>query len=496
MQLTAESMNTLVTAAMKYISDAHLEPDQWPLAGSGVNWISQAPSTEETNAALNLIEQINEPLPEDACQDVDQLFQLIFEKLAPVSTNDNSPGYLAYIPGGGLFHACLAEFISLCLNRYVTIFMSAPGLAAIENQAIRWFCDIIGYSERSGGVLTSGGSLATIYALHLARSCHFSHDPDQALNGRVYASNQTHCCLNQAMQLCGFSDKHLQQIDCHPSNYRICINTLRQSIENDQKNGTQPFMLIANAGTTNTGAVDDLSVMADIAKDYGLWFHVDAAYGGFFMLTDHGKGIMKGIERADSVCVDPHKSLFFPYGTGALLVKDQKKLLSVFKNKGTYLPEHVDSVLPDDIMNISPEMTREFRGLRVWLPIKMLGIKAFRDQLEEKILLAQWVCKEIEQIDPVIIVAKPQLSTFVFKIQTTDSGKLLDDINRCFINEINKQGRILLSPFRGNGQVGEFGIRMSILSFRTDKKRLEQGIEDIRRAAEKVLKGALINKKF
>ncbi|KPA11414.1 L-2,4-diaminobutyrate decarboxylase [Candidatus Magnetomorum sp. HK-1] len=485
MKLNAPAMNDLVSTAMKYISIIQSNPDKLPLAGSGVNWISQAPSKDEIKSALSICEQINEPLPEQACNSVDSLFQFLFEKLAPLSTNDNSSGYLAYVPGGGLFQACLADFISLCLNRYVTTFMAAPGFAAIENIVIRWFCDIIGYPSTAGGVLTSGGSLANIYALHFARSYFFSKKADQFVNGRIYASNQTHCSLIQAMQLCGFSSKNFVNIHAHPSDFRICTDTLRKAIQRDLKQGKQPFMLVGNAGTTNTGAVDNLNVMADIAKEFDLWFHIDAAYGGFFMLTDHGQKQMKGIERADSVCMDPHKSLFLPYGTGSLLVRDQKKLHDVFCKNGMYLPSRPEqSSLPDDIMNLSPEMTREFRGLRVWLPIKMLGIKKFRDQLEEKLLLAQWACQKISEIDQIQIIVQPQLSTFVFKIQTNVPERS-DEINKHFLNNINQQGRILLSPFRDKCQAGEFGIRMNILSFRTDKKRIEQGVEDIRLAANK-----------
>ncbi|ETR71079.1 MAG: decarboxylase [Candidatus Magnetoglobus multicellularis str. Araruama] len=307
-------MNAWLSTAMKYICHIETMTDSLPLAGSGFNWISQRPSKDEIKAALNLCEQIDEPLPEKSYQNVDKLIEFIFEKLSPISTNDNSPGYLAYVPGGGLFHACIAEFISVCLNRYVTTFMAAPGLAAIENQVIKWFCDILGYPSAAGGVLTSGGTMANIYALHMARSYCFSNEPDQFINGRIYASDQTHCSLDQAISLCGFSKKNLIKIHTHPSNYCICTQTLRKSIQKDIKQNNKPFLIVGNAGTTNTGAVDDLNGLADIAKEFNLWLHVDAAYGGFFMLTNQGKIQMRGLKRADSVCMDPHKSLFYLMG--------------------------------------------------------------------------------------------------------------------------------------------------------------------------------------
>ena len=154
--------------------------------------------------------------------------------------------------------------------------------------------------------------------------------------------------------------------------------------------------MVANAGTANTGAVDNLRQTAEIAKNYNLWFHVDAAYGGFFLLTKQGQTLMKGIEGADSLVLDPHKSLFLPYGTGVLLVRDKTKLLSAFNFTGTYLPpqeQKATDPLLDDIMYLSPEVSRDFRGFRIWLPLKMLGMKPFREQLEEKLKLTRWVTK-------------------------------------------------------------------------------------------------------
>ena len=218
-----------------------------------------------------------------------------------------------------------------------------------------------------------------------------------------------------------------------------------------------------------------------------MWLHIDAAYGGFFMLTERGKSLMKDIEQADSIVIDPHKGLFLPYGTGALLVKDRHKLRESFDFSGSYLPESADnssSYITEDIMHLSPELTRDFRGFRLWLPLKMLGIKPFREELNEKLYLANWITEELKKIPAIYIIAPPQLSILTFKLiplEYKNNPQKLDQLNIKLLDAINKKGNILLSPFRSSEE-GEFSIRIAILSFRTTKEHLIQGIKDIKQA--------------
>ena len=491
LNLTGQEMIDMMNQAMNYIIRFQDQSYDLPLAGSGFQWIHDQASPTELSNALEMAKSVVEPLPELGTNHIEPILSFLCDSLAKYSTNDNSSGYLAYIPGGGLFHACLADFIGLCLNRYVSIFMAAPGLAAIEMQVIRWICDIIGYPSFSGGSLTTGGSIATFMAIHTARIYHFSnnHHIDQYLKGMIYIGDQTHYCIDQAVKMCGFSNDNLKKIKSSQTNYRIDINALQSSIETDIQKGLIPFAVIGNAGSTGTGAVDDLNALADIAEKYRLWFHVDAAYGGFFMLTQKGKSIMKGIERADSICLDPHKSLFLPYGTGCLLVKHSDILRKAFTYDGSYLPPQVsDNSVPYDLMNFSPELTREFRALRIWLPIKYLGIKPFRDQLEEKLMLAQWMAHELSMLPFIKIVAWPQLSVFTFKIEQKQlKSDELDLLNKQLLNEINKKGRILLTPYKYNDQEGCFSIRIAIVSYRTTREDLQDGLDDIKQAIKIVL---------
>jgi aromatic-L-amino-acid decarboxylase len=367
--------------------------------------------------------------------------------------------------------------------------MAAPGLAAIENQAIRWLCDIIGFPPDAGGVLTSGGSMANFVAAHTAlmrwQSSTSTRDYSHAT---AYVSEQSHYSVEQGLRLCGFPAENLRKVPSTPYDFRMSIDSLRQAIAQDRAMGFEPILLIGTAGTSNTGAVDDLLTLARLAESEGLWFHVDAAYGGFFKLTQSGGIRLQGIELADSVTLDPHKAMFLPYGTGSLLVSDKRTLKGAFSFTGAYMQPQRDlsSSVPDDIMDLSPELTRDFRGLRVWLPLKMLGFKPFQAQLEEKLALSRWVTNQLSIMPHIRIVAQPQLSVLAFKLVPEGhdcSPQELDELNQIFLKEINQSGNILLSPLRSlHDQEGEFCLRMAILSFRTHRDRLEIGLRDIRDA--------------
>lgn len=486
LELTGDEARQLVDSAMRHILRSW-DPDQFPLSGSGVDWMHSKEFSAESRKALELAQSVSEPLPETGEPDFDKLLAEIFERLAPVSTNDNSPGYLAFTPGGGLFASVVADLISQALNRYVTIFMAAPGLAAIEDLAVRWLADILAMPAAAGGVCTSGGSTACLIAMHVARTNRLlSAGADAILRGTAYVSDQGHYCHEQSLILCGLPAENLRRIPSRGSHHRMCLDTLRERVAIDRAEGKRPFLVVGMAGTTNTGAVDDLDGLADFCRLENLWFHVDAAYGGFFMLTRRGRQRLRGLERADSVALDPHKSMFLPYGTGAIIVRSQDLLRESFSCTGACMHPQGDSgtVLPYDIMDLSHELTRDFRGLRIWLPLKMYGVAPFRDQLDEKLDLAEWAFEELVKIPDIEIVAEPQLSILAFKLRDSTnqlSPDELDSLNRGCLSRINRKGNILLSGLQTlRGPSGEFCIRMAILSHRTHRNRVELGLNDIR----------------
>ena len=326
-----------------------------------------------------------EPLPEEGA-DAEGLFRRVIGECVPRSFNAAGPGYLAYVPGGGLPSAAVADLIGKATNRYVGVFTAAPLLARIEMTAVRWFCDLAGYPERARGILTSGGSLANLIALVCGR--HRELGPRFG-DGVVYVSDQAHHSLIKAASFVGFAPEQVRSLGT-AEDHRLDVHRLREAIAEDRARGLRPAIVVASAGTTNTGVVDDLAAVADVARDESLWLHVDAAYGGAFLLTERGRATLAGIDRADSITVDPHKGLFLPYGTGCLLVREGEDLRRPHASESDYMPPKRDDELSQDFCEYSPELSRDFRGLRMWLPLKLHGAAAFRAALDEKLDLAAW----------------------------------------------------------------------------------------------------------
>ncbi len=422
-----------------------------------------------------LARSLAEPLPERGSS-FPEILDLLFERAIPKSFNTAGPGYLGYIPGGGLFQAALADLISDAVNRYVGVWVAAPALVQLEANVVRWFCDIVGYPGAARGILTSGGSIANFTAVVTARR---NRLPDDFLSGIIYASDQVHHSIVKAAILAGFPAANIREIPSD-DNFRVRIDLLRESINADRGAGLAPFLIVANAGTTNTGAVDDLDALADLALHEGLWLHVDAAYGGFFMLTERGRRMMHGLARSDSVTLDPHKGLFLPYGTGSLIVRDGESLRRAHAIDATYMPQMQQSRDLIDFCSYSPELSRSFRGLRVWLPFKMHGIEPFRRNLEEKLDLAAWVTGELRGIPGIEIVAEPQLSVVAFRLARPGAGIEAENrMNRMLLEKVNSRKKVYLTA---TTLAGRLVIRICVLSFRTHSDRMQACVEDIRTA--------------
>lgn len=430
----------------------------------------------DVDGAAELARELLEAVPPETGCAASELLDLLFDRAIPKSFNTAGPGYLAYIPGGGLFATALADLISDATNRYVGVWQAAPALVQLETNVIRWLCGIAGLPEGSGGYLATGGSLASFTAVVAARR---EKLPADFLKGTLYVSGQTHHAVAKAASLAGFPAENVRAIPWD-ERFRVRVDLLAERIAADRDAGLTPFFVCGNAGTTSTGAVDDLGALADLCERERLWFHVDGAYGGFFLLTARGRKVMAGIERADSVVLDPHKGLFLPYGTGALLVRDAQVLRRAHAAGADYLPHMQEDPGFVDYCEISPELSRAYRGLRVWLPVKLHGLGAFRRNLDEKLDLALHATRELREMPGIEIVAEPQLSVVAFRLvrQGLD-GEALNRLNRDLIARVNARQRIHIS---GTVLAGSFVLRICVLSFRTHLPRLEEGLEDLRAA--------------
>ena len=382
-----------------------------------------------------------------------------------------NPGFAAYIPGGGLYAAALADFLACCLNRYTGLAQPAPALVQLEASVLRWLCDLFRMPRQSQGVLTPGGSMANLSALVTARTAKLG---ERFLDGTMYVSQEVHHSIAKSARFAGFPAGSVRVVGTDDA-LRMSPEPLRTAVREDRAAGRRPFLVVASAGTINTGAVDPLNDIADVAADEDLWFHVDGAYGAFFQLTDRGSVALAGIERADTITLDPHKGLFLPYGTGCLLARDATTLRAAHEERAHYLPPvSQDDALPD-FSSFSPELTRDYRGLRLWLPLHLHGVDAFVQALDEKLDLADRAYQRLTEVPELDVPWKPQLSMVAFKPRGAS-----DQETAGLLRRINASNRVWLSSGVVDGQTF---LRMCILSHRSRPGRIEEALEIIAAAA-------------
>jgi aromatic-L-amino-acid decarboxylase len=424
----------------------------------------------ELEGAFEAARAHRRPPPEEG-EPFDGLLELV-DEIARRATDNAGPGFLAYIPGGGLFAASLADLLATTIDRYVGLASTAPVAVQVEDNVVRWLCDLFGFGPASRGVLTSGGSMANFSAIVSARKARL---PEDFLSGTLYASEQVHASVAKAAMLAGFPTRNLRYVPVDPS-LRMDVGALERMIAEDRAAGLAPFCVVATAGTTNTGAIDPLGALADVAEREGLWLHVDGAYGGFFQLTERGRERFRGIERADSITLDPHKGLFLPYGTGALVVRDGRALREAHHvGASAYLQDlDVDGGLPN-YTEYSAELSRDFRGLRVWFPLVLHGVSAFRAALDEKLDLTAHLYEALKSDPNLEVPWAPDLTVVAFRLRDGD-----DDANRALLERINASRRVFLSS---TVLEGRFTIRACIVSHRTHRDRIDECIQIVRRAA-------------
>jgi aromatic-L-amino-acid/L-tryptophan decarboxylase len=419
-----------------------------------------------------LCRSMREPSP-SAAVPLEQLLDDLFSRYIPQSFNTPHPGYLAYIPGGGLYSAALADLIANTTNRYTGIWQAAPALVQLEANAIEWLREWMGMPAGTTGVFTTGGSMATFNAVLCAREQYLGAD---IRRGVLYTSDQAHHCVIKAAKLAGIMPDRVRSIPTD-AQFHIRMDLLREAVAQDRRDGLTPCMVVGNAGTTNTGAVDRLSALADFCAEQQVWFHVDGAYGAFFQLCDDTRDVLHGIERADSLTLDPHKGMFMPYGTGALLVRDGARLRAAHAATADYLPEMPDSSDLYDPSQHGPDLSRGFPGLRMWLTMKLFGADAFRAAISEKRALALDAAARVSALPHVVLDAAPELSLFPFHI--TWPGATLaqeDQATRAVMDETSRRGRVMVS---GAVAGGRYVGRVCVLSFRTHAPQIDALIEDL-----------------
>jgi len=459
----AEQIGKLLREAGVYAQDFLRRLDTQPayVPDPGLNGLFQSPLAEES-AEL-------EALLDHYAREVDTT------GILPASG-----GQLGYIPGGGLFPSALGDFLAGISNRYSGVAFAGPGAARMEGELLRWMADLIGYPDSAAGDLTSGGSMATLSAVVTARDAH-EVSADLVSSSCVYMTEQAHHCIGKALHVAGLGQapRRIVPVDSH---FRMEVAGLEALVSQDQRQGLRPWLVIASVGTTDTGAIDPIPEIADVAHRHGLWFHADAAYGGFFLLCGEGREVIQGLQRADSIVMDPHKGLGVPYGTGAVLVRDGKLLARSNAYYADYMQD-AKGLQPDPDTPYSPadyslELTRPFRGPRLWFPLKLFGLAPFRAALAEKIWLARYFHQELCDREGFEPGPFPDLSVVTFRYRPRRGDA--EDTNRRLLRAVHEDGRVFITSTRLSGA---FTLRLAVLNFRTHLEHVDYLLELLTRTA-------------
>lgn len=422
---------------------------------------SYAPWTEAEAVALAA------PFPETG-RDPETVLAEFDQCVARPGITTASGRFTGYIPGGGLFHAALGDFLAAATNKYSGFAPAAPGAVRLENAVATWLARVIGMPEGAAGVLTSGGSMANLTAIVAARE---AADPDGG--GAVYLTAFAHHCIDKALRIAGRA-RSPRRVIATDARHRMRADALAAALERDRADGIRPWLIVASAGTVDTGAVDPLPEIAALAAEHRAWLHVDGAYGGLFMLCEEGRAALDGIEQADSAALDPHKTLFLPYGTGAVVLREGRKLFDAFSASADYIQEFAANDVGPSPANLSPELTRHFRALRLWLPLQLAGVAAFRAAQSEKIGLARYFHARLSELPEWAAGPPPDLSVVAFRYRGSNA------FNDRLLERLQQDGRVFLSGTKING---ETWLRCAILSFRTHLAHIDETIDVLARTA-------------
>jgi aromatic-L-amino-acid decarboxylase len=411
----------------------------------------------------------------------DEVLELLDFGVHQNGVNVGSAGAMAYIPGSNLYSSALADYLGAVTNRYSGLYFAAPGSVSMERVLLRWMADLVGYPAGAAGDLTSGGSIANLVGIVTARYARGlkARNFDKVV---VYLGEQSHHAIHKALRIAGLGESVKRFIPLD-GRYRMRHDALEEAIKGDAKIGLHPWLVAATAGTTDTGAVDPLADIADIAGRNGLWLHVDGAYGAAFVLTPQGKRVLEGLECSDSMVMDPHKGLFLPFGSGVVLVREGRHLLDANQYDASYLQDK-DVLAPGNEVSpadLSPELTRPSRGLRLWLPLKLAGVAPFRAALGEKLLLARYFHEMLLLEDGFEVGPPPDLSIVTFRYLPRRGDP--DAFNRKLADAVQRDGRVFISSTMIDGR---FTLRLAILSLRTHLETIDLAIEILREKARQL----------
>lgn len=427
---------------------------------------------------------LSEPLP-DQPFDAAQALAVVQDVVYPLSRHNGHPRFFGYVASPGTAAAAIGDLLAAGLNANVTSWRSAPAAAEMEHTVIGWLKQMTGFAPQGTGLLVSGGSMANFSALAAART---AADPDAVHRGvsstkplRIYASTEVHFSMPKGARLLGIGSDNVVLIPTDAA-FRMDVAELERRIEADRDAGMRPMCIVANAGAVNTGAFDPLPPIADISERHNLWLHVDGAYGGFSALAPSAKPLFAGIERADSLSLDPHKWLYSSVGCGCILYRDPRAAIATFSHDADYTrPVGLSNDEAFAFWDLGPELSRPFRALPLWLQIKLHGAQHLADAIEHNIACAHYFGRLVTQAPDFELLAPVGLSIFNFRYAPPNFTGDLDALNERILLALQRGGSSYLSNTRIHGQ---FALRGCVLNYRTTQADMEQLLEDVRTAAQ------------
>jgi aromatic-L-amino-acid/L-tryptophan decarboxylase len=412
------------------------------------------------------------------------------------SRHNGHPRFFGYVASPATAPGVFADLIGSTLNANVTAWRSSPAATEVEQMVVRWLGALVGFSDSAHGLLTSGGSLANLTAILMAQRA--KSDGDIARTGlwnksqkqTLYASDQIHMSIPKAADILGIGRDQVRLLQT-TEKFRLNPDSLRQAIQKDVDDGLKPFCIVGSAGTVNTGAVDPLNELADIAQEFGLWFHVDGAYGALAVMDERKRDLFRGIERADSLSLDPHKWLYSPLDAGCLLFRDETRARKAFAaNEADYIKIHEQT---DDesfaFWDYGIELSRRFRALKIWMTLRYFGTRRIAAAISEDISLAEYLSEQINAAEDFELLAPVELSICCFRylpgnfrsvVIESAAEATLDEINSRLMHAVQRGGEAYLSNATVNGK---FALRACITNFRTTRADIDLTLDIIRNTA-------------
>jgi aromatic-L-amino-acid/L-tryptophan decarboxylase len=452
LELDAETMRRLGYEAVDFLVE------RISTLGDGPAWRGA------TRAAME--ERLREPPPEEPA-DPDELFARLRDDVLPFAGHHDHPRFFGFVPGCPTWPGILGDFVAAGANVFAGTWLQSAGPSTAELVVIDWFRQWLDWPPETSGILVSGGSQANLTALGCAR------DTVPATSDRVvvYLSSEGHSSVARAVRVLGFRDDQVRLVPVDEL-HRIRPDALQALIQADVAAGHEPFLAVANAGSTNTGAVDALDELADLCHEHGIWLHVDAAYGGFAVLTERGRVALRGIERADSATLDPHKWLYQPYEAGCVLVREGARLGGAFRIMRDYLQDTLVGGRDVNFADRGIQLTRSARALKLWLSLKYFGVGAFRAAIDRSLDVAAHLQAVVEETPELELLSPAMLGVVCFRRRYPELGESdAEHANAALVERLRESGEGLVSSTRIGGR---YALRMCVLNHRSGEDDVER----------------------